>query len=61
MEFINAKKLRTLQAAKINSPDKSGVEQIFARKRICRPSFLAKIPKAPHKLSLDYKIIINIY
>jgi len=32
-EFLNAKKLRTLQGAKINSSRRAGVEQIFAWKR----------------------------
>jgi hypothetical protein len=45
-EFLNAKKLRTLQGAKINSSRTAGVEQIFAWKRISRPHFLAKIPKS---------------
>jgi hypothetical protein len=50
-EFFDAKKLRTLQGAKINSSRRAGVEQIFAWKRVSRPRFLAKIPNALHKLS----------
>jgi hypothetical protein len=50
-EFHSAKKLRTLQGAKINSSRKAGVEQIFAWKRIGRPRFLPEIPKALHEIS----------
>ena len=52
-EFFYAKKLRTLQGAKINSSRPAGLEQIFASKRKSRPRFLAKIPKTPHKPSFD--------
>jgi len=40
-----------LEGTKMNSPDKSGIKQIFAWKKISRPRFLAKIPDAFHKLS----------
>jgi len=50
-EFFATRKLRTLQSANQNSPDKSGSDSDLLLGQISRPRFLAKIPIALPKLS----------
>jgi len=49
----------TLEGAKINSSDKSESDKFLLGSRIGRPRFLAKIPKAFHKLSFESPLVVK--
>jgi hypothetical protein len=51
-EFLNAKKLQTLQGANQNFSFHSSDSDLLGR-MMSRPRFLAKIPEAVHKLFFD--------